>query len=146
MNDYTGKHIHTLDEKGRISVPAQFRRQLPREGLFIGKGMEGSLILYPPEKWEKVRNGLASLSRNSKRNRDIIREVSQNIHPVNIDGQGRITIPSDLIQVSGMTHEIVFIGLLDSIELWAAQCYTERKEEQVSSLEEAIEDIEIDIY
>jgi MraZ protein len=146
MNEYTGKHIHTLDEKGRVSVPAQFRRQLPKEGLFIGKGMEGSLILYPPEKWEKVRDGLASLSRNSRKNRDIIREVSQHIRPVNIDGQGRITIPSDLIDVSGMTHEIVFIGLLDSIELWAAQRYDGRADEQVSSLEDAIEEIEIDIY
>ena len=146
MNDYTGKHIHTLDEKGRVSVPAQFRKQLPREGLFIGKGMEGSLILYPPEKWQDVRDGLASLSRNIRKNRDIIREFSQYIRPVNIDGQGRITIPSDLIEVSGMTHEIVFIGLLDSIELWAAQRYTGREKEQVASLEEAIEEIDIDIY
>ncbi len=146
MSEYTGKHIHTLDDKGRVSVPAQFRKQLPKEGLLIGKGMEGSLILYPPEKWRKVRDGLASLSRNSRRNRDIIREFSQYIRSVNIDGQGRITIPNDLIEVSGITHEVVFIGLLDSIELWDAQRYAGREEEQVSTLEEAIEEIDIDIY
>lgn len=146
MNEYTGRHIHTLDDKGRVSVPAQFRRQLPKDGLFIGKGMEGSLILYPPEKWEKVRDGLASLSRNSRRNRDIIREFSQYIRPVNIDGQGRISIPADLIDLSGMEHEVVFLGMLDSIEIWAAHRYSERSGEQVSSLEEAIEEIDIDIY
>jgi len=146
MNEFTGRHIHTLDEKGRVSVPAQFRRQLPKEGLYLGKGMEGSLVLYPPEKWEQVRQGLSLLSRNSRKNRDIIREVSQYIRPVNIDGQGRITIPGDLIDVSGMTHEIVFLGMLDSIELWAAQRYSLREDEQVSSLEEAIEEIDIDIY
>lgn len=146
MNEYTGRHIHTLDDKGRVSVPAQFRRQLPKEGLFIGKGMEGSLILYPPEKWEKVRDALASLSRNSRRNRDIIREFSQYIRPVNIDGQGRISIPADLIEMSGMDHEVVFLGMLDSIEIWAAHKYSQRSAEQVSSLEEAIEDIDIDIY
>jgi MraZ protein len=146
MNEYTGRHIHTLDDKGRVSVPAQFRRQLPKEGLFIGKGMEGSLILYPPEKWEKVRDGLASLSRNSRRNRDIIREFSQYIRPVSIDGQGRISIPSDLLEISGIDHEVVFLGMLDSIEIWAADKYGDRSAEQVSSLEEAIEDIDIDIY
>lgn len=146
MNEYTGRHIHTLDDKGRVSVPAQFRRQLPKDGLYIGKGMEGSLILYPPEKWEKVRDGLASLSRNSRRNRDIIREFSQYIRPVNIDGQGRISIPSDLIELSGMQHEVVFLGMLDSIEVWAAEKYSDRSGEQVSSLEDAIEDIDIDIY
>ncbi len=146
MSEYTGKHIHTLDDKGRVSVPAQFRRQLPKEGLYIGKGMEGSLILYPPEKWQKVRDGLASLSRNIKKHRDIIREFSQYIRPVNIDGQGRITIPSDLIEIAGVTHEVVFLGLLDSIELWSAQRYAGREKEQVSSLEEAVEGIEIDIY
>ncbi|MBN2587218.1 MAG: division/cell wall cluster transcriptional repressor MraZ [Candidatus Fermentibacteraceae bacterium] len=146
MNEYTGRHIHTLDDKGRVSVPAQFRRQLPKEGLFIGKGMEGSLILYPPEKWEKVRDGLASLSRNIRRNRDIIREFSQFIRPVSIDGQGRISIPADLIEMSGIDHEVVFLGMLDSIEIWAADRYSDRSGEQVSSLEEAIEDIDIDIY
>ncbi len=146
MNDYTGRHIHTLDDKGRVSVPAQFRKQLPKEGLFIGKGMEGSLILYPPEKWEKVRDNLSSLPRNSRRNRDIIREFSQFIRPVSIDGQGRITIPSDLLEISGIEHEVVFLGMLDSIEIWAAGRYGERSAEQVSSLEEAIEDIDIDIY
>ncbi|OPL17912.1 MAG: hypothetical protein AVO35_07045 [Candidatus Aegiribacteria sp. MLS_C] len=146
MNEYTGRHVHTLDDKGRVSVPAQFRRQLPKDGLYIGKGMEGSLILYPPEKWEKVREGLASLSRNSRRNRDIIRELSQFIRPVNIDGQGRISIPSDLIELSGMQHEVVFLGMLDSIEIWSAEKYRERSDEQVSSLEDSIEDIDIDIY
>lgn len=146
MSEYTGKHVHTLDDKGRVSVPAQFRKHLPKEGLLIGKGMEGSLILYPPEKWRKVRDGLASLSRNSRKNRDIIREFSQYIRSVNIDGQGRITIPNDLIEVSGITHDVVFIGLLDSIELWDAQRYAGREEEQVSTLEEAIEEIDIDIY
>ncbi|MFO8183343.1 MAG: division/cell wall cluster transcriptional repressor MraZ [Candidatus Aegiribacteria sp.] len=146
MNEYTGRHVHTLDDKGRVSVPAQFRRQLPKEGLYIGKGMEGSLILYPPEKWEKVRDGLASLSRNSRRNRDIIREFSQFIRPVSIDGQGRISIPADLIDISGIDHEVVFLGMLDSIEIWAVQRYSQRSGEQMSSLEEAIEEIDIDIY
>ncbi|MCK4671050.1 MAG: hypothetical protein KAT47_00815, partial [Candidatus Aegiribacteria sp.] len=90
--------------------------------------------------------GLASLSRNIKKHRDIIREFSQYIRPVNIDGQGRITIPSDLIEIAGVTHEVVFLGLLDSIELWSAQRYAGREKEQVSSLEEAVEGIEIDIY
>ncbi|MBD3278693.1 MAG: division/cell wall cluster transcriptional repressor MraZ [Candidatus Aegiribacteria sp.] len=146
MNEFTGKHIHTLDDKGRVSVPAQFRRQLPKDGLFIRKGMEGSLILYPPEKWQSVRDALASLSRNSRKNRDIIREFSQYTSSVNIDGQGRISIPSDLLEIAGITHEVVFVGLLDSIELWSAERYDQREEERASSLEEAIEEIDIDIY
>ena len=65
---------------------------------------------------------------------------------MNIDGQGRISIPSDLLEIAGITHEIVFVGLLDSIELWSIGRYDQRKEERVSSLEEAIEEIDIDIY
>ncbi len=146
MNEYTGRHVHTLDEKGRVSVPAQFRRQLPREGLYLGKGMEGCLILYPPEKWEKVRNALASLSRNSRKNRNIVREFSQYIRQVNIDAQGRVSIPADLVEIAGLEHEVVFLGMLDSIEIWSEERYRERSQERVSSLEDAIEGIEIDIY
>ncbi len=146
MSEYTGKHTHTLDDKGRVSVPAQFRKQLPNEGLYLGKGLEGCLILYPPEKWEKVREGLMGLSRNNRRNREIIRELSQYIKPVNIDAQGRITIPSDLLEVAGIGHDVVFLGFLDSIELWAGDQYADRVGNRESSLEEAVEDIEIDIY
>jgi len=146
MSEYTGKHTHTLDDKGRVSVPAQFRKQLPNEGLYLGKGLEGCLILYPPEKWEKVREGLMGLSRNNRRNREIIRELSQYIKPVNIDAQGRITIPSDLLEVAGIGHDVVFHGFLDSIELWAGDQYNSRVGDRESSLEEAVEDIEIDIY
>jgi len=146
MNDYTGIHVHTLDDKGRVSVPAQFRKQLPTEGLFIGKGMEGSLVLYPPEKWEKVRKNLMELSRNSRRHREIIREVSQFIRPVNVDAQGRITIPSDLLQLAAITHEVVFLGFLDAIEIWSAERYAEVEHGREEPIEDSLKDIDIEIY
>jgi MraZ protein len=146
MNDYTGRHVHTLDDKGRVSVPAQFRKQLPTEGLFLGKGMEGSLILYPPEKWEKVRQGLMELSRNSRRHRDIIREVSQFIKPVSIDAQGRISIPADLLEISGITHDVVFLGFLDAIEVWSRERYEGIEQSRGVPIEDSLADIEFEIY
>jgi len=146
MNDYLGRHVHTLDDKGRVSVPAQFRKQLPTEGLFLGKGMEGSLVLYPPEKWEKVRQGLMELSRNDRRNRDIIREVSQFIKPVSIDAQGRITIPSDLLEISGINHEVVFLGFLDAIEIWAAERYSGIEGMRGTPIEDSVAGVDIEIY
>lgn len=150
MNDYTGNHTHTLDNKGRVSVPAQFRKQLPKEGLHIGRGLDGGLVLYPPETWESVKASISGLSRNVIHQRNIVREVSQFVHPVNIDGQGRIMIPADLIEIAGITHEVLFIGTFSSIELWDPGTYLNRPrtESELSedSLEKAISKVDIDIY
>ncbi|MBC8428895.1 MAG: division/cell wall cluster transcriptional repressor MraZ [FCB group bacterium] len=150
MNDYTGNHTHTLDDKGRVSVPAQFRKQLPKEGLHIGRGLDGGLILYPPETWETVKASISDLSRNIIQQRNIVREISQYLHPVSIDGQGRIMIPSDLLEISCIDHEVLFIGTFNAIELWDPGRYTNRPrtEEEISdnSLEKAISKVNIDIY
>ncbi len=146
MSVFTGKHVHTLDEKGRVSVPAQFRRHLPNEGLFVGKGPEGCLVLYTPEKWSSVMRGLSALSRNNRVHRSLLREVSQHIRQVNVDGQGRITIPSELLTLAGIGHEVLFLGLLDSIEIWDPGRYSSYADEGGTALEDALEEIEVDIY
>ena len=150
MNDYTGNHTHTLDEKGRVSVPAQFRKQLPKEGLHLGRGLDGGLILYPPEAWENIKTSISGLARNLIHQRNIVREISQYVHPVNIDGQGRIMIPVDLLGISCITHEVLFIGTFNAIELWDPDKYSNRPRTEAQlpedSLEKAISKVNIDLY
>src|SRR5512136_3056154 len=102
MADFTGTHVHSLDDKGRVSVPAQFRRQLTGEDLFLNLGMDGCLELYTPEKWDSIRESLGKLPRNQQRVRFFLRRFASYLRPVSIDAQGRISIPSDLTAMAGI--------------------------------------------
>lgn len=145
MAEYIGTHIHTLDEKGRVSVPAAFRKQMTGETLYLNLGMDGCLILYPHEKWHSVRKGLDSLSRSQSKQRYFIRRFARFLHPVSIDGQGRISIPAELLEQTGIRNEIVFLGQFDSIELWSPEKFREYSIQEEFSYEEAAETLDIDI-
>jgi MraZ protein len=145
MAEFTGIHTHTLDDKGRVSVPAQFRRQLTGENLYLNLGLDGCLVLYPPERWQKVRSELARLSRSSSRQRYFLRMSARYLRPVSVDSQGRISIPSDLAALAGIRSEAVFLGQFDSIEIWSPEGFENYSRNERFSYEEAAEDLEIDI-
>ena len=145
MAEFTGIHVHTLDDKGRVSVPAQFRRQLTGEGLYLNVGLDGCLVLYPHEKWTRVREELSKLSRSSSRQRFFLRMSARYLKPVSLDSQGRIIIPGELQSISGIESEVVFLGQFDSIELWSPEAFERYAGDGSFSYEEVAEDLEIDI-
>ncbi len=145
MGEFTGTHQHTLDEKGRVSVPAQFRRQLTGEDLYLNLGMDGCLELYTPEKWSSLRDSLGKVSRNQERNRFFVRRFASFVRPVSVDAQGRISIPADLQSLAGMKSEVVFLGQLDKIEIWSPDRLAAFMKREDISFEEVAEGLEIDL-
>lgn len=142
MAAFIGTHRHTLDDKGRVSVPAQFRRQLNAEDLYLNVGMEGCLVLYPSQKWHELQEKLLSLPRG-RQTRYLLRSLAQNLKAVNIDSQGRISIPAELAEKAGITGEIMFLGKFDTMELWQPERYTSYIEETELSCEEIAEDLDL---
>lgn len=142
MASFIGTHKHTLDDKGRVSVPAQFRRQITGEDLYLNIGMEGCLELYPSEKWMKMQNHLLSL-KNSKQHRFLLRSYAQNLKAVSLDSQGRITIPGDLAKKVGISGEVVFLGKFETMELWQPAKYESYFEETEFSCEEVTENLDL---
>ena len=144
MAEFTGIHVHTLDDKGRVSVPAQFRRQLTGENLYLNVGLDGCLVLYPPEKWARVKSELTRLPRSNSRNRLLLRKTAMHLRPVSLDSQGRISIPAELISLAGIESEVVFLGQFDAIEIWSPEGFDTYSRSERFSYEEVAEDLEID--
>jgi len=135
MAEFIGTHIHTLDDKGRVSVPAQFRRMLTGEDLYLNRELDDCLVLYQAEKWERIRSGFEEkLSRSNRQHRRFLRWVGAKLRPVTVDSQGRIAIPQDMQEAAGITGEVMFLGQFDRIELWDPKKYEDymRTEEAVS--------------
>lgn len=112
-----------MDDKGRVFFPAVFRRALQKEGdeaLMIRRDVhQNCLVLYPKSVWEQQLDELrARLNRWNAQQQMVFRQFVAGVDELPIDGNGRILIPRRLIAQLGITTDVRFIGMDDTIELW----------------------------
>ena len=118
---FRGSHDHSLDNKGRISIPAGFRTEIQRLGgdqapiLSVGKD---HLVLYPAEIWATIEADLASKSSLRPDVQALKRFVFGSTAECPIDGQGRITIPATLRAHAALDGKVTLVGVYDQIEIW----------------------------
>lgn len=119
---FLGRFEHSVDNKGRVAVPARFRGQLEGE-LIITRGNDRCLYLFTQEAWEPLASKLNALPTGDADARNLRRAVFSAAEPVEIDKQGRIMIPDHLRQYSGITGNVAIIGLGNYIEIWDQQSW-----------------------
>ncbi|HSI20243.1 MAG TPA: division/cell wall cluster transcriptional repressor MraZ [Verrucomicrobiae bacterium] len=114
---FIGEHRHSIDEKGRIQVPAKWRAQLA-EGAVVTKGFDGSLKLYPVTMWQDIALNLSKLPQSQAASRAFVRQTLAGAVDLEPDKLGRFVIPSYLRQFASLTKETVLAGLADHVEIW----------------------------
>lgn len=112
-----GEYQHTVDEKGRLAVPAKFRKSLSG-GVVITKGSEGCLDLYPMEEWTKLAEKLSQLPINQADARAFSRLRLAGASHAELDAQGRILIPDYLRAYAGVGSRATIVGLYNRAEVW----------------------------
>jgi len=124
MNMLTGEFRNTLDEKGRISLPARMRSELPGTSLVLTQGVDTCLWLFPPQQWEELSTKLmASTSLFQARSRLVQRRILAPAQEVEIDRLGRISIPQSLREWAHLSRECVVLGISKYIEIWNSEEY-----------------------
>lgn len=118
MRGYLGSFQHQIDEKGRLSLPAQFRRESGDEALVLVHAFPESLTLYPQSTWATVEERLREMMRASPEARAYVLGVTANTLEVTPDKQGRILVPQRMQDAVGITGPTLVVGALDKIELW----------------------------
>ena len=118
---FAGKYNHTLDTKGRIIVPAKFKKNLD-ETFVVCPGVDKCLYIYPNERWEAFVNELDNLPGTAEI-RQLQRQFLANAEECELDKQGRIVIPADLRKIAGLQKEVVFVGVGHKIEIWSKDNY-----------------------
>jgi len=116
---FMGEYDHSIDTKGRIIVPAKFRESLGEE-FVVTQGLDGCLFVYPNSEWENFVTELKNLPGN-KEARQLQRYFMAGAANLDVDKQGRILIPSKLREAAGLEKEVVFVGVLSKIEIWAKE-------------------------
>lgn len=116
---FIGEYKHSIDEKGRLAIPAKFREDLA-SGAVVTRGLDASLFLFPKEEWGKLAEKLASLPLGQSNSRAFARLMLAGAMDVEVDKQGRIVLPEYLRQYAGMDKSVVVAGLYTRLELWDA--------------------------
>ncbi|KRL45417.1 cell division protein MraZ [Companilactobacillus mindensis DSM 14500] len=133
-----GEFHHTLDNKGRIIIPAKFRKSLG-ESFVITRGMDGCLFGYPMLQWEKLEAQLDKLPLTKKDARAFTRFFYSAAAEVEFDKQGRINLSASLVGFAKLTKNCVIVGVSDRIEIWDEQRWNEFSQEAEDNFEEISE-------
>jgi MraZ protein len=125
---FIGEYQATIDEKGRISIPAKFRTQL-NERVVVTRGLDNSLFLYTMEEWKNLAEKLASLPISQANTRAFSRLMLAGAMDCEVDKQGRITLPGYLKEFAQIQKKIVFAGLYNRIEVWSDELWSTYKQQ-----------------
>ncbi len=117
-----GRHENSIDAKNRLIIPAKFRDDLGYK-LIITKGLDDCLILFPMSTWEKQEAVLAGLPMSDPKTRAFKRFIYANASECEMDKQGRILVPASLKLAAKLEKDLVTIGSLDRVEIWAKEQY-----------------------
>lgn len=126
MLNLLGEYDLSVDGKGRFSLPASFRKQLPEgsgERFVINRGFENCLSLYPIDTWNKIAAEVDALSDFKPKNREFKRLFRNGATFVEVDSADRILVPKKLLEHANITKEMVFTAQGNKVELWDKDTY-----------------------
>ncbi|PSQ99065.1 MAG: division/cell wall cluster transcriptional repressor MraZ [Bacteroidetes bacterium QS_9_68_14] len=134
MAGFKGQAEYSVDSKGRVTIPAKMRDELSPEadGTFtVTRGFDQCVYLYPLDTWtEMEENEIANLSRYDREARHFVRIIMRWAEEVALDAQGRIKLPSPLIDFAEIDGEGRIIGAFDHVEIWAPKVFDQYMNEQ----------------
>lgn len=125
MAAFVGRYEHSLDEKGRVILPAKFRAEFERGG-FLTENREGCLALWTPTEFERQLEAMQELAALGRTNRNRARLWAASSHDVEVDRQGRMAIPAHLRAFASLEGDVLVHGAIDRVELWSPAVWQER--------------------
>ena len=136
---FMGEYNYTLDDKGRLTIPAKIREQLGHD-FIVTRGLDKCLFVYPKEEWENVISKYKELP-NTKNARNYLRFLFSGATSNEFDKQGRINIASPLKNYANLKKECVIIGVNERLEIWdkeSWESFIKDNEENLSDIAEEL--------
>lgn len=144
---FIGEFNHTVDIKGRVSLPARFRDELSTT-FYITKGMEGCLFIYDESEWKAMDEKIKRLRLTSKAARNFSRQFYGQADQLSCDRQGRFLIPPALRAYAEIEKEVVILGVSNRIEVWSKahwDAYRDQETMDFDELTDKLDDLDVDL-
>jgi MraZ protein len=114
---FLGSYLHQLDEKGRLSLPASYRRDAAEQRFVLVQPYPPALALYPEVEWAAVEERLQDVMKSESGRLYVLKVMSSAVEVVP-DAQGRILVPSNLREAAGLDGQALLVGAINKIEVW----------------------------
>ena len=136
MSGFVGQYEHQMDEKGRVSLSAAFRRAADGDRFVLLQWEPDYLTLFPTSKWLEVQNRLLDFRRGDQEAWNQVRMIVSQAVEVSLDNQGRILLPVLLQAAAGLSGTVLLSGNIDRVELWSPDRYKQLVQDKAGDLEE----------
>ena len=136
---FMGEYHHTIDDKGRLTIPSKIRYELG-ENFIVTRGLDGCLFIYKKNTWEKIVNKYQELP-NVKDARNFMRFFLSGANQLEFDKQGRINISSPLIKYADLQKDCVIIGVGDRLEVWNKERWNDFIDQNEDSLSDIADNL-----
>lgn len=142
---FMGEYRHSIDEKGRLIIPAKFRGE-SNKTFIVTRGLDQCLFVYGQEEWEKLEEKLAALPLTKKDARAFTRFFFSGANDCRLDRQGRINIPEPLTRYASLQKECVVVGVSNRMEIWDAEVwddYLDTSSDSFGDIAESLTDFDL---
>jgi MraZ protein len=137
---FLGSFQHQLDEKGRLSLPAPFRRESTDQRFILVQAYAPALALYPETEWLEVEDRMQDMMRNPSARMWVLSVVSNAVE-VSPDAQGRILIPAPLRAAAELDGQVLLVGAINKVEIWNPARFEEAVRDASSDFQRFAADI-----
>lgn len=145
MNTLIGTYECKVDAKGRMLIPAPFKKQLVAgldDGFVLKRSVfQNCLELYPMKEWEKMMAKINGLNRFVKKNNDFIRRFTAGVKVVEIDALGRLLLPKDLTVFAQISKDVVLSSAVSIIEIWDKDLYEKAIDDSIVDFADLAEEV-----
>ena len=138
---FFGEFEYKIDEKGRVSLPPRFRRDL-KDGVVLIPGVEQCIVAYPLLEWRKLSAAVTTGSFTSDKFRKLNRAVFATAFNLSLDGQGRIALPAPLREHADIEDDVIVAGANTYLELWNKEEWESEKAVSLEQVWQIIESLE----
>lgn len=145
MASFLGRYEYQLDPKGRVSLPADFRKESEGSRFVLLQWEATHLTLLPLDVWEEVQARILELRRTRPAMLNRLRRITSRAVHVDPDKQGRILIPSGLKEAVGLEGTVVVTGNVDRIEIWDPETFRTTVE-TIPQDDDDLTDLEVQIF
>jgi MraZ protein len=142
---FIGEYHHSVDQKGRVAVPAKFRASFAK-GAVVARGIDNCLSVYTKEAWEVLAKKISALPVSKANTRAFSRHMLTGAMEVELDKQGRVILPDYLRSYAELDKKVVVAGVSDRLEIWdstAWKQYRDETEKSSSDIAETLDELSV---
>lgn len=138
---FHGRFPHTIDEKGRLSIPAKFREVLAKRkerSLFLLE-LDNCITAFPHKEWQQIEDKIHQRGALRREIRDWLRTVYSGAAETEVDGSGRILVPQAFRETVGLTRDVMIVGVMNRFEIWGRDRWEHLLRSKVGQREEIMD-------